>query len=73
MIRIIERSATHVIQKVIKPNGAVVGYNTVANGKIGHADAVKRHKSLVEARLAAGRHHRAEVGVPSQSAGLSGQ
>ena len=54
MLRIIERSPTHVIQKVTKPCGAVIGYQTVALSSVGDSSAIQRHKFLAVAREAAG-------------------
>ena len=61
MLRVIERSPTHVIQKVTKPNGLVTGYQTVPNACAGDSNAVKRHRSLTDARREAGVSYKPPV------------
>ena len=50
MLRVIERSPTHVIQKVTKQNGLVIGYQTVPHGVTGDSSSVIRHNTLTDAR-----------------------
>lgn len=52
MLRMIEQSATHVIQKVVAPK--MTAYQTVPKSSVGDSSAIQRFTTLFEARQAAG-------------------
>lgn len=52
MIRTIEHSDTHLLQKVIAPKS--VAYQVVPKSSIGDSSAIQRFSHLYEARKAAG-------------------
>jgi len=54
MIRTIEHSASHFVQKIIHPKGMTVAYQTVPKSSIGDSSAIVRFDRLSEARKAAG-------------------
>ncbi len=53
MLRTIDRTATHSIQKVTSPAG--VSYQTIETAKIGRGGEAIKHNSLHAARLAVGK------------------
>lgn len=54
MLRVIEKSATHLLQKVSNPKGVTLAYQIVPKDKVGDSSAVQRFMRLYEARKAAG-------------------
>jgi len=54
MIRTIEHSATHLIQKIISPKGLTLAYQAVPKSSVGDSSAIQRFMRLYEARKAAG-------------------
>lgn len=54
MLRTIEHSATHLVQKVLNPRGETLAYQAVPKSSVGDSSAVQRFMRLMEARKAAG-------------------
>lgn len=54
MLRTIEHSATHIVQKVLNPKGQTLAYQAVLKGSVGDSSGVQRFMRLMEARKAAG-------------------
>lgn len=54
MIRLIEQSATHLVQKVMNHRQQTLGYQAVPKSSIGDSSAIQRFVRLHEARKAAG-------------------
>lgn len=54
MIRVIEKSNTHVVQKVLDHKQRVLAYQAAELARLGHTEAVTRCSTLAEARRAAG-------------------
>ena len=54
MLRIIDKHNGFVIQKITKPNGALIAYQTGLETAIGTAGDFKRHTTLETARQAIG-------------------
>lgn len=54
MLRTIEHSESHIIQKVCNPKGETLAYQAVPRSSIGDSSAVQRFMRLYEARKAAG-------------------
>lgn len=52
MLRMIERSPTHIIQKVVAPK--LTAYQVVPKSSVGDTNAVQRFPTLFQAREAAG-------------------
>lgn len=52
MLRMIERSDSHIIQKVVAPK--LTAYQAVPKSSVGDSSAVQRFATLFEARQAAG-------------------
>lgn len=53
MLRVIEHSHSHIIQKVCNPRGQTLAYQAVPRNAIGDSSAVQRFLRLHEARKAA--------------------
>lgn len=54
MLRTIEHSDTHLVQKVLNPKGETLAYQAVPKSSIGDSSAIIRCMRLGEARKAAG-------------------
>lgn len=54
MLRTIEHSDTHLVQKILSPKGETLAYQAVPKSSIGDSSAVLRFMRLFEARKAAG-------------------
>lgn len=54
MIRTIETHNDIVIQKIVRTDGSLIRYQTVAKSSIGDTSAVKVHGTLADARRQAG-------------------
>ena len=54
MLRTIEHSATHLVQKIVSPKGLTLAYQTVPKSSVGDSSAIQRFELLALARKAAG-------------------
>lgn len=54
MLRTIEQSATHLVQKVMNPKGETLAYQAVPKSSVGDSSAITRCSRLFEARKLAG-------------------
>jgi len=55
VLRIVDKTETHVIQKVVNRKGVVTCYQTVPHEAVGNSTQVQRFATLAKARLAAGK------------------
>lgn len=53
MIRTIDRSKTHLVQKVYSPKGNTIAYQVAPIGLVGDASLITRCSTLAEARAVA--------------------
>lgn len=54
MLRLIEKSESHLIQKITTPKGGLIAYQVVPKSSIGDSSQITRYERLFEARNAAG-------------------
>lgn len=70
MLRTIDKHNGHVIQKITKPNGATIGYQTGRIENIGQSGMWVRHTTLSDARKALGMPKPATVSANIPKASL---